>query len=122
VRLDRDVEDDDRDDDRDDGLLPEPGDDQGDQNERPGGADYQQAEAPVVEAAGSLRGGGPAIPTSPNTPMTVTENEKGGALSRNLRDVQNIVNTAKAAPPSTRGQRTARSRLTIEKTEPIRAG
>ena len=54
--------------------------------------------------------------------MTVTEYEKGGELSRNVSDVQNMVNTAKAVPPSTRVQRTARSRLTIAKTEPISAG
>lgn len=35
----------------------------------------------------------PASPTRPNRPMTATENEKGGALSRNVSDVQNIVNT-----------------------------
>ena len=54
--------------------------------------------------------------------MTETEKLKGGPLSRNVKDVQNIMNTANAIEARTSVQRTVRSRRTKAPTEAMSAG
>ena len=54
--------------------------------------------------------------------MTETEKLKGGPLSRNVKDVQNIMNTANDIEARASVQRTVRSRRTKAPTEAMSAG
>lgn len=122
MALDRYVQDQARDDNNHNGCRTQRRDDESEQDQRPGNTDAGKSKACVVRRPACAAVSAPARPTNPNNPIMLTVKENGGALSRNVSEVQNMVNTPNELPPRTNPHRTDRSRLMIVNTEASRAG